>query len=226
MALFAVSIQVAAKGAFGLSSNMSDSRTLSIQRKVEKLFNKGNFDRAFFIYRNELVPIGDKYAQYMVGFMYETGLGVEQDVVSASAWYRLAAEQDTPEFLVVRDRLMGDFTDEQRRRSDTLVSVLHMTLSDMAVLIASIEVDVAELESRTGSRLRGESSPVSVIDARSGIVRSGADYYGGIERRLADRLERLANIPGFEDIDTKPKTVNVTALKKRVKEHLLKHNNL
>ena len=79
---------------------------MAVQAKVEKLFDAGEFERAFFIYRNELSPLGDKYAQYMVGFMYQTGLGVDDDIVAAAAWYQLAAERDTREFVVVRDRYL------------------------------------------------------------------------------------------------------------------------
>ena len=36
---------------------------------------------------------GDADAQYELGFVYETGLGVSQDDVEAARWYRLAADQ-------------------------------------------------------------------------------------------------------------------------------------
>ncbi len=46
-----------------LSADLPDSRTMAAQDKVDALFDAGKFERAFFIYRNELVPVGDKYAQ-------------------------------------------------------------------------------------------------------------------------------------------------------------------
>ena len=46
-----------------------DARTLRVQLKAEELFQKENYGRAHFIYQNDLAPIGDKYAQYMLGFM-------------------------------------------------------------------------------------------------------------------------------------------------------------
>ena len=36
---------------------------------------------------------GDADAQYNLGFVYQTGLGVPQDFVEAVRWYRLAADQ-------------------------------------------------------------------------------------------------------------------------------------
>ncbi len=54
-----------------------------MQRKVDQLFERGDYERAYFIYRNELAPAGDKYAQYMVGFMHLTGMGIDEDPVAA-----------------------------------------------------------------------------------------------------------------------------------------------
>ena len=58
---------VEAQRSAGLSTDAPDSRTLGLQRKVDELYERGEFDRAYFIYRNDLAPVGDKYAQYMVG---------------------------------------------------------------------------------------------------------------------------------------------------------------
>jgi TPR repeat protein len=58
-----------------------DSKTLSVQAKAEELFEREDYRRAHIIYLKDLAPIGDKYAQYMLGFMTASGLGVEQDAV-------------------------------------------------------------------------------------------------------------------------------------------------
>ena len=97
-----------------------DARTLRVQEKAEELFERGDYGRAHFIYRNELAPIGDKYAQYMLGFMSLTGLGVREDPIVASAWYRLAAERDSPEFIAVRDELFRRLDEIDMERSDAL----------------------------------------------------------------------------------------------------------
>ncbi|MGI9201000.1 MAG: hypothetical protein ACR2QL_08085, partial [Woeseiaceae bacterium] len=67
-----------------------DRRIIKTQQKVDSLFEKGDYDRAYFIYRQELAPLGDKYAQYMVGYMTIVGKGTAQDFIAGSAWYRLA----------------------------------------------------------------------------------------------------------------------------------------
>ena len=43
-----------------------DERTLRMQERVEELYAAGDFERALLIYRKDLAPLGDKYAQYMV----------------------------------------------------------------------------------------------------------------------------------------------------------------
>ena len=53
--------------------NKPNKRVIKSQEKVDALFEKGDYERAAFIYREELAPLGDKYAQYMIGYMYLTG---------------------------------------------------------------------------------------------------------------------------------------------------------
>ena len=72
----------------GFPNVPTSMETLRVQQKAEALFERGNYERAYFIYRNELAPIGDKYAQYMLGYMHLTGKGATEDRVAATAWYR------------------------------------------------------------------------------------------------------------------------------------------
>ena len=102
-----------AQRASGLSADLPDRATFAGTNKLADLVDSAKFDRAFCIYRNELVPLGDKYAQYMVGYMLLTGLGVGEDHSAAYAWYRLAAERDTPEFVAVRNRLRRSLIDDE-----------------------------------------------------------------------------------------------------------------
>ena len=60
--------------------------SLKAQEKSDQLYKKGNFDRALVIYRDDLAPSGDKFAQYMVGYMYLAGQAVDQDPIRATAW--------------------------------------------------------------------------------------------------------------------------------------------
>ena len=203
-----------------LSADLPDSRTMAIQDKVENLFVAAKFERAFFIYRNELAPIGDKYAQYMVGYMYHKGLGVAEDTILASAWYRLSAERGTREFIAVRDRLMRTMDEDDIKNSDRQHFELRQKFCDLAVLFASVKRDMKELEVRTGTRIGSSTSPVVVIENRLGRIRSGADYYGDIRDQLETRLLLLKEVGDFREMDADPDRLNIRELERRVQQRV------
>jgi hypothetical protein len=216
-----MSSPVAAQRSTSPWSDIPDARTLGVQRKVDELYERGEFDRAYFIYRNELVPIGDKYAQYMVGYMHLMGRGVAEDPVAASAWYRLAAERGTPEFVAVRDQLMLDLNADERHRSDSGYQRLRRQFSDVVVLLNDIKRSYRELQLATGSRLPTASSPMTVVDMKSANQpQSGAFYYGRIERELEQKLVILAEIGDFPDLETSPDRVDINEVERRVNERL------
>ncbi len=204
-----------------LSADLPDSRTMAAQDKVDALFDAGKFERAFFIYRNELVPVGDKYAQYMVGYMLQAGLGADEDPIAASAWYRLAAERGTPEFVAVRDQLLRNMNDDELARSDAEYIRLRTEYCDLAVLLSSVKRNLREVEAKTGSRIQGDGSAMTVIETRSGgHVRSGSEYYGVLYTQLEDRLKLMQEIGEFQDMETDPEQVNLRELERRVKERI------
>lgn len=182
-----------------------DAATLRVQNQAEEVYERNDYDRAFFIYRNELVPIGDKYSQYMVGYMYLTGKGVREDRIVASAWYRLAAERGTKEFIFARDRVMAKLNDVERAESDRLFVELRKEYGDLALLTKAIRRDYEELRERTGSRVSADSSPMAIVDLTgAGVAQSGTEYYRVIERRLQARLDYIAKRTeiGIIDVDT------------------------
>lgn len=202
-------------------ADFPDSRTLAVQRKVDQLFERGDFERAYFIYRNELAPSGDKYAQYMVGYMHLMGLGTSEDAVAALAWYRLAAERNTPQFVAVRDQLRHDLGADERRRSDEFYHQLRGDYSDLIVLLAAIKRDLNELRSKTGSRLSGRPGQMTVVDSRFPVsVRSGSDYYGRIRRQLEENLGTLARLGDFPDLETDPDRVDFDDIERLVQQRL------
>ncbi len=202
-----------------LSADLPDTRTMAMQDKVARLFDAGDFERAFFIYRNELAPIGDKYAQYMVGYMYLTGTGIKEDPVLASAWYRLAAERGTPEFIAVRDQLLSSLNKDQMRRSDVEYIQLRTDYCDLAVLLSAVKRNFKEVESQTGTRLQGGGNAVMIVQA-DGRSRSGSEYYGSLRAQMEDRLKLIQDIGNFEDMQTDPAKVNLRELERRVREHI------
>jgi TPR repeat protein len=207
-----------------LSADLPDSRTMATQDKVDALFDIGDFERAFFLYRNELAPIGDKYAQYMVGYMYLTGMGVGEDRIAASAWYRLSAERGTAEFVAVRDQLMRNMEEDEVRLSDAQYIQLRFKYCDLAVLLSSVKRNLKEVETKTGSRIQSDRNAMTVIDGGGGRVRSGAEYYGLIHSQLEDRLKLMQEIGDFQDMDTDPEKVNLRELERNVKERIASFN--
>jgi TPR repeat protein len=193
---------------------------MATQDKVARLFDAGDFKRAFFIYRKELAPIGDKYAQYMVGYMLLTGTGVEKDAIAASAWYRLAAERGTPEFIVVRDQQLKNMDEDAIRRSDVEYYELRLKYCDLAVLLSSVKRNLKEADAKTGSRIQGGSNALTIVDQRGGRVRSGSDYYGTLRAQMEDRLKLLQEIGGFEEMETDPEQVNLKELELKVMEKI------
>lgn len=213
----AVALCMAAPGVFAQSAgpfpgSAVDTRTLRTQEKVEELFDAGEYKRALFIYRNELAPIGDKYAQYMVGYMYLTGAGVEEDAVLASAWYRLSAERAYKEFLNERDQMLRGFTPEQLLRSDILYLQLRRKYSDVVLILALIEADLDTLKARTGSRLSGGGGSVTIVNPRAGSSISGDQFSGQVRKRTQARLAFMSKQLDMPTLNTDPGDVDVDEL--------------
>lgn len=211
--------QVIAQGDEDFPVAASSQETLRVQEKAASLFDTGKYERSYFIYRNELVPIGDKYAQYMVGFMHLTGLGTTEDRVAAAAWYRLAAERGTKEFVMVRKQLMVSLTPEQMEDCDRLFVELRKQYGDLAILMQSVREDMGILKERTGSRLGSRASPVAVIDmTRGGAIGSGDEYYRKVEERLRTRLQYIAHKAKIEIHDLND--LDIATIEARVAERL------
>ena len=223
--LVLLTTSVQAQLSAGLTTDFRDSRTLKVQRKVEQLFERGEYERAYFIYVNELVPIGDKYAQYMVGFMHLTGKGVAEDPIIASAWYRLAAERGTPQFKAVRDMLLDDLSAEQRLQSDRAFLEIRRRFSDLVILLGSIKRSLSDIQPVTGSRLTGSrlnsGGALVVVEVQpSGRSQSSSLHYRRGESELEKNLEMLARIGGFTDLDTDPSRLDIDEVERLVNEHL------
>ena len=168
-----------------------DQRTRNMQDRVEEIYAAGNFDRALFVYENELAPIGDKYAQYMVGFMYLNAQGIGRDKIEALSWYRLAAERGEAALEESRDALKRQLTPQQLAKSDVRFRELWRQYGDRSLIVDLIRRDMEILRSQTGTRITGSggSSPTVVLH-RSG-EQDGPAYFLDIHRRLAARLAYL-----------------------------------
>jgi len=196
-------------------------KRLEVQDHANRVYERADYERAFFIYRNELANVGDKYGQYMVGYMYLTGKGVDEDSVVASAWYRLAAERGVEQYVAVSDRLWLSLDTSQQSRSDRLFVQLRKQFGDLALVLQAARDDYDLLRSRTGSRLGGNSAPLISIDPNDVMAPSlGLDYYGQIEKRIQARLNFIAVYTGIEIVADNPRHVNMTSLRRQVDEYL------
>lgn len=198
-----------------------DRHTLRIQTKAEGLYQKGDFKRAHFIYANELARFGDKYAQYMIGYMYLMGQGVAEDPVRASAWYRMAAERGVPEFVAVRNQLLLTLDAEERARSDALYVELRGELSDIIVVMKSLEGDLEKLQIRiTGSRIAGRSSSVTIVDPNTGLQVSAEVYRARQMRAVQARLDYVTARLDIEPLNADLSSAEVDALWERITEYV------
>jgi hypothetical protein len=216
--IFAVALCLTAPPAFAqgvagpFSGSAVDSKTMRIQERVEELFEQGDYERALIIYRQDLAPIGDKYAQYMVGYMYLTGTGVDEDPVMASAWYRLAAERSYKEFLNERDQLLGAFSDVDLLHSDILYLQLRHEYSDVVLLLNLIKDDIESMPPTTGSRLSGGSSAVTMVDTHTGSTVSRDSVVGQLNRRIEARLKFMSKQLKMPNLDTDPDDLDLDEL--------------
>jgi hypothetical protein len=157
---------------------------LKAQEKADAYFAKGKYDKAMAIYRDDLAPVGDKYAQYMVGYMNLAGYGVPQDAIVASAWYRLAAQRENDQYVRIRDGLLALFNDEQRVRSDQLYVDLRRKMGDLVLVRKLIRDDIDILHRRTGTELFNQ-------EIERGNYGQQLDVFDAAVDRIGVRLEFL-----------------------------------
>ena len=204
-----------------------DAPTLRLQAKADNLYRKGHWERAHFIYVNELAAKGDKYSQYMAGYMCLHGKGVERDKIRASAWYRLAAERGGTEFVEMRNRLVEALTEEERRASDAMFLDLRQRYSDLVLILGLLEDERDALSaSPTGTRLPGGSSSITIVDPESGKIIARSEYVSRLENSMRVRLEYIAEKIGGEPPEPDMTDEEFGELKDRVGAYLKVVNDL
>ncbi len=156
---------------------------LNLQEAADSAFAKGDYGQALELYQKELAPLGDKYSQYMVGYMYLAGKGVQEDAILASAWYRLAAQRETEEYVRIRDSLLILCNDEQRSRSDEIYISLRRVIGDLTLVERLIQSDLKVLQ-------RGRSLFLQGATVRS-MSRQRIDAMDVAAERISARVEML-----------------------------------
>jgi hypothetical protein len=198
-----------------------DASILRLQDKAEDLYRRGHWERAYFIYVNELAAAGDKYAQYMAGYMHLHGHGVQRDDVMASAWFRLAAERDYPEFVEVRDELLDVMTEEELAQSDATFIQLRQKYSDLVLALGHLRTErKMRREGSTGSRVSGNASSIVIVDPGSGTTSTRAEQVRRLESRMRLRLDYIADEVGSNRRDIEMSEEEFNALAEEVRDYL------
>jgi len=177
-----------------------DQRTMRTQVRVDELYESGDYGRALLIYQKELSPIGDKYAQYMVGYMHLAGQGVPAaDRPAALAWYRLAAERGDPSIVQARDQLYQAMSSDEVEMSSEIFVNIWQEYGDNSLLLELVREDMDLLRKQTGTRVSGGDRPTTVINVRSGQAGT-AVYYDRVESRIDVRLDYLETSVEITDV--------------------------
>lgn len=186
---------VAAHAGDDFPGGKPDRRILKMQEKVDSLFEKGDFERAFFIYREELVPLGDKYAQYMVGYMTLVGKGVPADLIAGSAWYRLAAERGDTAFVQAHNEVWRLLDADQRQQSDERYAELRRNYSDAMIIASLVEKDLDLLDGRVEVKSIARDLVGAQYYNKEALARENAEAIARVE----DRLDFLATATSTPD---------------------------
>jgi len=199
----------------------ADQRTLQIQKRVDELYDAGNYKRALFIFEKELAPRGDKYAQYMVGFMHVSDAhDVPQDTARALAWYRLAAERGNDVLEGARDELATTLTRDEIDASNQIFLDLLQKIGDIRLLMKLIQRDMNTLKSRTGTHIPGSriSGPMQIV--RPSGMPENPNFYRDIRLRLEARLNYIETKVGINDITLESDYDELRMFEEQVKSDL------
>ena len=195
-------------------------RTLSTQERVEKLYEAGEYDRALLIYEKDLAPLGDKYAQYMVGYMHLNAKGIAQDKVAALAWYRIAAERGEPVLLLARNKLIDSMTPVELAVSNRIYLDLWQTIGDTKLIMELVREDMSTLKRRTGTRIQGTAASGPALIYRPTGELFPPNYYRNVRVRLESRLNYLEIKVEVRDVNIASDDEALQLLEEQVKAEL------
>lgn len=200
--------------------DLPDQRILRIQDRVEELYAGGSYERALLIYQKELAPMGDKYAQYMVGYMHLNAQGTGENSPAALAWYRLASERGATVLRQARDELTASLSPAEITEANEIFVELWKSIGDSRLIMDLIHADMEILKARTGTRISGTagSAPLSVY--RPSGVTVGPDFYRNVRVRLQTRLTYIETKVEITDLAMDSSYDEIRILEEQVKEEL------
>ncbi|MGH8193309.1 MAG: tetratricopeptide repeat protein [Woeseiaceae bacterium] len=197
----------------------TDSQTLRTKEKVEEIYSSGNYERAMLIYEKELAPQGDKYAQYMVGYMHLAGRGVEKDPAEALAWYRLAAERGEPKFIQARDALYESLDADALAESEARFADLWQHYGDRKLILDLIRADLQILHQASDTDFAGGTSHTGIVSGYSGS-QSGDPYLRRVRAQLTERLQYLNSIVEDKSTAMVAETSGIDAMEAKIRQDL------
>ena len=95
----------------------------------------------------------DKYSQHRISLMYWHGAGVERDRALAYAWADLAAERMYPSFLVLREKMWLELSEDERQRALREGAALYAEYGDDVAKPRLVRSMAQSKRQITGSRL-------------------------------------------------------------------------
>jgi hypothetical protein len=197
-----------------------DERTLRIQERVEEVYAAGDFKRALLIYQKELSPTGDKFAQYMVGYMHLNAQSVPKDEVSALAWYRIAAERGEPALEQARDELVAGMTKQEIAESNRRFLDLWHSIGDTRIIMNLIRKDMDTLRDRTGTRIPASATSSPALIFRPSGEPLPPNYYRDVRLRLEARLTYLETRIEIKDVAFESDSEQLKILEDKVRAEL------
>lgn len=85
-----------------------------------RFYQQGEYGKAFRLL-SETAALGMKQSQYILGFMFMKGEGVDKNMLFGLAWMSLATESGNEDWMETYDRLYGSLNDAQRSMVDQKV---------------------------------------------------------------------------------------------------------
>jgi hypothetical protein len=179
------------------------ANTVRLQEKAERAYRQGDYERAYGIWRDDLAEIGDKYAQYMVGYLHLAGEGVARDAARALAWYRLAAERGHEPLVRAMRDLEAQLGPGERAAAEAEYEILAGKYGDRKLVRRLIRIDEKRLRKRTGRVGASVGAPLTIV-TRDGRSVDASVYYRAIEERLERRYTWLEGYVEFGELEIVP----------------------
>ena len=200
--------------------DLPNQRILRIQDRVEEMYAAGSYERALLIYQKELAPMGDKYAQYMVGYMHLNAQGTEKNSPEALAWYRLASERGATVLRQARDELTASLSTAELAVANELFVELWKSIGDSRLIMDLIHSDMEILKARTGTRITGTAGSAPIMVYRPSGEPAGPDFYRNVRIRLQTRLTYIETKVDITDFPMDASYDEVRILEEQVQEEL------